>query len=34
LPSLTSSYNPPDLSIPRYKNYWYEKPATSPTLIT
>jgi hypothetical protein len=31
--SLASGCNPPDLSLPIYKNYWYEPPATSPTLI-
>jgi hypothetical protein len=31
--SLTFGCNPPDLSLPSYKNYWYEPPATSSTLI-
>jgi hypothetical protein len=31
--SLDSACNPPHLSLLSYKNYWYEPPATSPTLI-
>jgi hypothetical protein len=31
--SLASGQNPPDLSLPRYKNYWYEPPAARSTLM-